>query len=333
MKKSTVISSIIFLIIIVIGGYFFYQNNIAKKSLGKINYGYEVWIGTFPYLVAYEKGYFKEQGLDVQLVKAESYAQEISDLLSGRTDFMGDFALVDVVKNVSLGNKLKVVLSTDYSNGGDGIVAKKEIENISELKGKKVAVEKDTLGEYLLYDALKKNNMTLADISEVNLTAQEAALAFIRGEVEVAVTYEPDLTLAVEKGDGWRLYTSAQSLGLIADALTFKADFLAENSEKVTAVVKAYTKAMDFILTNPQEAYLIGAKYFNITPVELEKQLLGIKLMTKDDNLNAFFYKTSIDSLHGAIIQANNFLLEKGTIKTKVDSTEILDSSFIKSLN
>ncbi|MFA5022352.1 MAG: ABC transporter substrate-binding protein [Patescibacteria group bacterium] len=332
MKKTIIIFFISLLLVTAVGGYFLYQNNL-KKSLEKINYGYEIWIGTFPYLVAYEKGFFKEQGLEVQLVKAESYAQEIADLLSGKTDFMGDFALVDVVKNISLGNKLKVVLSTDYSNGGDGIVAKKNIKSIGEIKGKKVAVEKDTLGEYLLYDALKKNNLTLADIQEIDLTAQESAQAFIRGDVEVAVTYEPDLTLAVNQGDGWRLYTSAQSLGLIADALTFRADFLKQNPKKVAAVVKAYVKAVDFISTNPKEAYAICAKYFNITPGQLEEQLAGIKLMTKDDNLNAFFYKTSIDSLHGAIIQANNFLQEKGTIKTRVDSTEILDTSFIKGLN
>ncbi|MFA6322796.1 MAG: aliphatic sulfonate ABC transporter substrate-binding protein [Candidatus Buchananbacteria bacterium] len=331
MKKIIILLLLIFLAAMAAGGYFLHKYS-ATKSLGKINFGYEAWIGVMPYVVAYEKGFFDEQGLEVELIYEESYDQEIAHLLSGRVDFIGDFALVDVVRSVSEGNDLKVVLATDYSNGGDGIAARKNLKEIKDLRGKKVAVEKDTLSEYLLYDALKKNGLSLADVSEINLSAPEAAQAFIDGKVDAAVTYEPDFTKAIEQGGGWRLYTSAQSLGLITDALTFRADYVENNPEKVIAVIKAYIKAIDFVRAQPEEAYRISAKYFNLTPTDLKKQIAGIKFLTKADNLEAFNYQTSLDSLHGAIMRANSYLLESKTIKNKIDSTDILMPRFIRDI-
>jgi len=205
MKKTITILTFVLLTILAAGGIFFYGQS-QPKSLGKITLGWNTWPGNLPYLVAYEQGFFKEQGLEMEMIAEESYLKKVDDLISGKIDFSGDMALVDVVEKASKGGKLNVVLATDYSNGADGIVAKKEIKNISEFKGKKVAAEVGTLGEYLLYDALKKNNLELSDVQEVNLSAQEAAQAFIRGEVDAAVTYEPDYSQAVEKGAGWRIY-------------------------------------------------------------------------------------------------------------------------------
>ncbi|MFA6476298.1 MAG: aliphatic sulfonate ABC transporter substrate-binding protein [Candidatus Paceibacterota bacterium] len=316
---------------ILIGAYFFYSQS-QTKSLGQITYGYQNWPGVLPYLVANDKGFFKEEGLDVKMVKVDSYVKEIEDLNSGQVDFIGDIALIDVVKQVSQGKDLKIVLATDYSNGADGIVAKKEIKTVLDLKGKKVAVEKGTLGEYLLFDALKKNSLGLSELSLVELSAQEAAQAFISGEVDAAVTYEPDFSQAVDKGNGWRLYTSSDSPGLIIDVLTFKKGFILQNEDKVQAVVAAYAKAMDFIKANSEEAYAVGAKYFAITPAEFKEQLAGIKLMDKFENNAALSYKISLDSLHGSVIEANTFLLGSGAIKNKVDSLDVIDASFLRGL-
>jgi len=331
MKKSIIISTIVLIVAIAVGGYYWYKTN-TPKNLGEIIWGLNVWPGNLPNLVAYDQGIYKKNGLDVKMIQEPDYGTLVTDFISGKINF-ADLALIDVVVKADDGEKIKIVLAADYSNGADGIVAKKEIRNIKELKGKKVAVEKDTLSEHLLYDALRKNELSLSDIVEVNLSAPKAAQAFIRGEVDAAATWEPDYTQAVEEGNGWRIYTSADSPGLIIDSLVFKSDYIKNNPEKVAAVVKSYFEGVDFIVANPEKAYEIGAKYSDITAEEFKIQYAGIKQMNKDDNTNAFFYRTTVDSLHGAIIQANKFLLEKRTIKTEVDSTEILDVSFVKGLN
>jgi len=331
MKKITTILAVVILVIVVIGGLFFYKQ-FQLKNLGEITYGWNTWPGVLPYLVAYDQGFFKEEGLDIKMIEEKSYADMLNDLIDDKIDFSGDLTLMDIVEKVGKGAELKVVLVTDYSNGADGIVAKKEIQNISELKGKKVAVEKGTLGEYLLYDALEKNDLNLSDILEINISAQESAQAFIRGEVDAAVTYEPDYSKAVEQGNGWRIYTSADSPGLIIDVLAFKNDFINHNPKKVVAVIKAYFKAMNFIEVNSDQAYEIGAKYFKILPNEFKEQYLGLKQVNFEDNLNMMSYRNSNDSLHFQIKDTYDFLKGKNIIQQEIDSTKIIDPQFIRTI-
>lgn len=334
-KRTIIFIFAIVAIVLLVLGFFgaFYYKNINKKYLGKITYGYEVWPGVLPYLIAYEKGFFAEQGLDVKLYKSQNYTQEIDDFLSGRVDFLGDYALIDVIKKVSTGEKVKVVLATDYSNGADGIVTDKSISNVSQLKNKKVAVEKNTLGEYLLYDALKKSNLSLSDLEEIDLSAQDSAKAFVDKKVDACVTYEPDLSKAIKEGNGNLIYNSSQSPGLIIDTLVFRPEFIEKNPSKVLAVVKAYFNAVNFIEKNNDEAYSIGAKYFDITKEDFKKQYEGIKQVSFIENMTLMSFGSGRDSLHGLVSSACDFLQTKDILHAKVDSLEIIDPQFVRALS
>ncbi|MEI6378438.1 MAG: ABC transporter substrate-binding protein [Candidatus Falkowbacteria bacterium] len=329
--KKIILITVVVLATALIGGYFYYQQ-IRPNNLEKITYGWNAWPGELPYLVAYERGFFKQEGLDVNLVEEGNYVNLLSDLTAGKINFSGGTALIDVVAKDSQGEKLKIILATDYSDGADGIIAKNEIKNVSQLKGKRIAVEVGTLGEYLLYDALKKSNLNLTDVQIVNLSAQESANAFASNSVDAAVTYEPYYSQVMKLGKGWGIYTSADSPGLIIDALVFKSDYVANNPTKVAAVTRAYFKAMDFIAANPDAAYEIGAKYFKISAAELKAQFATIKLVGLGGNQNLMAYNTNRDSLHGLIRQAGVFLKEKGLIRDMIDSTEIIDPSFVREI-
>jgi len=67
------------------------------------------------------------------------------------------------------GIKGKVFLVTDVSWGGDGIVARKEIKSIRDLKGKKVAFARGTPSHFLLYKALKQAGLSPKDIVQVKV--------------------------------------------------------------------------------------------------------------------------------------------------------------------
>lgn len=332
MKKITIISLCIVSLIVIVGGVYVF-GQFQTQSLGTIKYGYQTWPGVLPYLVAYDKGFYRSRGLDVVLVKEDSYVKELEDLISGNIDFSGDVALIDVVKNVSKGAKLNIILATDYSDGADGIVAKSSMKSVADLKGKNVAVEMGTLGEYLLHDALRKNNLGLTAVKEVNLSAQDAAQAFIDKKVDAAVSYEPSLSQAVKDGSGKILYSSSNSPGLIIDVLAFRSNYVKNNRAKVAAVVGAYAEAMDFIAKNPSEAYIIGAKYFGISVEQLVDQLKGIKLMSLGENMDLMAFGSGKDSIHGLINNAYDFLKSKGDIVSDVDTTEIVDPSFIRGVN
>src|SRR5207253_2486605 len=94
------------------------------------------------------------------------------------------------------------VFPIDASVGGDGILAKSTIKTVQDLKGQKVAVNQGSVSEWFLAQVLKKNGLSLSDVTEQNMKSGEAGAAFVAGQVDVAVTWEPWLSKAKARADG-----------------------------------------------------------------------------------------------------------------------------------
>lgn len=84
---------------------------------------------------------------------------------------------------------------------------------------------------------LKQAGMTEKDVSIVNMTADDAAAAFMAGQIGVAVTWEPHLTLAKEQKVGKVLVSSDQTPGLIVDVIALRCDVIEKQPEDVKALV------------------------------------------------------------------------------------------------
>ena len=90
---------------------------------------------------------------------------------------------------------VKQVLALDDSYGGDGIVAKKEIKTVKDLKGKTVAAQLGAGASYFwLNYVLAQNGLKLSDIQAVDMKAGDAGAAFVAGKIDAAVTWEPWLS-------------------------------------------------------------------------------------------------------------------------------------------
>ncbi len=127
--------------------------------------------------------------------------------------------------------KVEMDFITNFSNGGDGIIAKSDIMTISDLVGRKVAVPKfseaQTLVEWLL------NNSDLSEKEKAQIrgdmvyfeTADDTAKAFFSGSVDAAATWEPYLTQAESATDSRILFDTSMSTNLILDGIVFRKDF------------------------------------------------------------------------------------------------------------
>ncbi|MFA5125039.1 MAG: ABC transporter substrate-binding protein [Patescibacteria group bacterium] len=330
-----VLAIVLILIVAAVGAYWslrLSKQSVIPNNLGEITYGWDEWPGILPYLVAQEKGLFSANGLKVRMVKSETNSQLVSELINGQIDFVGDITMVDVLKAQSQGNKLQIINVTDYSNGGDGIVARKSIVSIADLKGKKVAVEQGSLSEKLLFYALEKNNLKLQDVQRVSLPAAEAAQAFIRGEVDAVVTYDPGLSEAVAAG-GVKIFSTALAPGLIIDVGVMRQDFIDSEPEKVKAVLRAYFQALEYIKNNPEESYAIGIKYFNVSEQEFIGYLSGLQLVDLRGNLSAMSYTSGYESLYGNGVLANRYLRSIGAIGSDVDVVGVIRPEFVRILS
>ena len=174
------------------------QIPIASAEPLKIAYG-STWVGWGPLHIAEEKGYFEDEGLEVELAQFDwDTPQEGFDLLANK-QIDGRLATLDEgTLHWKPESPFVVVLALDVSSGGDGVLVRtdRNIASAGDLKGKKVGLERTTPSHFLLSYLLKQNGLSEADVTIVNMSPEDAAAAVIAGDVDTAVSWNPYLTNA-----------------------------------------------------------------------------------------------------------------------------------------
>ncbi len=180
---------------------------------------------------------------------------------------------------------------TNYSNGGDGIIATSDILSVEDLVGKKIAVprfsEAQTLVEYLI----RNSSLSEADKKAIRKnmvyfeTADETAKAFFSGTVDAAATWEPYLTQAASSTDARILFDTSMSTNLILDGLVFRQDFVAENPEFIAKLIDGALQAAD-MYTKKYDSIKKMPMFELMTDAEIYEMCGGASLATWADNAN-----------------------------------------------
>jgi NMT1/THI5 like len=126
------------------------------------------WIG-----IAAAKGWFREAGLNVQLVDCNAdYSGSEKDLVEGRLD-TNTFVLFDLLDYIAQGAVLVGVINADYSAGSEKLVARAGIEQIGDLKGKKIGVPHNSYLRYVLEVAIGRVGLKPKDVQIVDLQPEK----------------------------------------------------------------------------------------------------------------------------------------------------------------
>src|SRR5262249_53110152 len=105
--------------------------------------GYSDWPGWLVLEIGKQKGFFKDAGVDVDLVWFADYGASIDAFTAKKLDGI----MIDCASSLTARSSV-IVFLTDYSNGNDMIVGKKGVDSIKALKGKTVGLE-ENLVEHL----------------------------------------------------------------------------------------------------------------------------------------------------------------------------------------
>ncbi len=235
-----------------------------------------------PTYVAYEKGFFAEEGFDVELISADFETRKIG-LNNGTIPIVnGDFQFFPSIEQ---GIDVKVV--DGFHNGCIKFVVRpdSDIATANDLKGKKIGV--DEIGgtphqvasvwiENAGISALQEDGeVTFLPYSDGNLELE----ALYNGDIDVAAMWDPLGSVAEKEGKVkviFDLSTDPTFAGKYCCFLFASNKVLQEDPEKVAAILRAYRKAQDWISKNPEEAVnlIIEGKYSQITDKELAVELL-----------------------------------------------------------
>ena len=220
----------------------------------KVTLGMSGWTGFQPLKLAEYAGIFKKNGVDIE-IRMIPPVQRSAALAAGALNAAATTVDQHIVWTSAGINTVQVAL-IDKSNGGDGLAVRNNINSIKELKGKTVNVDgPGTVQHFMLSYILEKNGMTMQDVVRVTMGAQPAAQAFVAGQSDAGLTYEPYLSTVRAKPDQGKIIVTSKDYPVVVDVLVFKKDFIDKHPKIVKATVDSFFEALDMIKREPAKAY------------------------------------------------------------------------------
>lgn len=294
------------------------------------------WPGFAPVHAARDLGYFKEEGLEVDIKFEDDRANVMAAMARGDID--ADMRTVGEHQGRPRDESTPgVIIGTiDQSLGGDGIVADASINSAADLKGKVVAAELNIPARLILQLKLKEAGLTLADLQIKDIATADTVAVFADPSITAVATYEPYMSQAVKisgRENAKILYSSKDTPGIITDIISVRRDDLAANPEKYRKFLRGIYRAIDYANKEPKKFAELVAPNFNLTGPEVEDILAGgVKYTPYEEAVEYLGPTGGAGKLHGIFDTIMQLNIENGAADNKLVATQQIDNSVIQNL-
>ncbi len=297
----------------------------AQAQDMKVGIGISGWTGFAPLILARDGGIFKKNGVDATIKMIPQKDRHLA-IASGDIQCAATTVETWIVWNAA-GVATKQIFQMDKSYGADGLAVRGDIKSIKDLKGKKVAAwAPGTAPYFLLSWFLKKNGLSVKDVTIVNLDPQNAAKAFVSNQdISAAATYEPYLSEVRGKPESGKIIATTLDYPMVMDTFGCTPKFLADSRKTAEAITKSYFEAVAMIQKEPQKSFGIMGAAVKQDAKAFEKSQSFLRW--QDKAANQKFFGGEIQAF---LKEAQDVLLESGVIKAKINLDATVDASFIK---
>ena len=292
----------------------------SAKSSPVIQFGTLPVIQALPLFVAAEKGYFKEAGINVELVPFNSAMEKDVALSAGQiSGYFGDMITPMVL--TANGTLVKIVATYFNTKNEQRMFAilaapKYPSKDLQAIAAAGIACSSNTMLEYLMVRLLEKKNIPANKINLVEVKSIPIRLQMLMSDqVPAAILPEPLVTLAQMKGA--RVMIDDSGTGMSATVLVFNDQFIAKNPEMVTAFLGAVQKANDFINQNPEQVRPIMNRECKI-PEPLQQSFTIPK-----------FPKLNVPQSE-EVMDVYKWLREKNVIKTEMTYGQFVAEGYVQ---
>ena len=224
----------------------------AQAPAGPVKVGVLKLTSSAPIFVGVEKGFFKEFGVEPELVYFQAAAPIATALAAGQLD-VGATGLTAALYNIVLGGE-KLWIVADKGREWPGyplvaIVVQKELwdgglRSVKDLKGKRIGVTQlGSTFHFHIGNILEKEGMSLGDVKIVPLQAMAATMEALKGKQVDAILVPQPFPGAVEAQGFGRIMAWAGDLYPWQIAAVFYSDRLARDRTRAVAFMKGYVKA------------------------------------------------------------------------------------------
>ena len=297
------------------------------NRLPRLTIAFQEWVGYGLFYLANEKGFFKEEGIELIFIneqldsaRRDAFKQGMLDCEAGTLDLL--------VSKAAQNTPIVAVMELDRSCGSDGIVASENIGGLEDLIGKRVALARDNVSEMFISYLFHKNGLSLTNVFIVPVRPEKAAQAFLDGQANACVTWEPHLSQALQKPGAHLLASTREHPDIIVDTLNVRKDLIERNPGMVKSLMRGWFKALKFYREHPDAANEIIAPYYRITAGEYSKAVENLKWIGYEHQQAPAQYEKWLEIF--------NMVMElkqaSGRIPKKPEASKFLDHTLMERL-
>lgn len=257
-----------------------------------------------------EKEFVKE-GIKINWIPIKAGLNQVRGMAAGEIDMVAAMNTSTLLIANSVGNRIVIVDGVAHPDDTFAIMAKPEVKNIVDLKGRQVVGPKGTVLHHLLSAALKSSGVEMKDVNWVSMNLPASLTTLLGGRADAALLAAGGI-LAAEKA-GFHALVKAKGLIETNLVLAARGDFAKEYPDIVRRVAKVNRQALQWALSNKSQAIALGAK-------ELQ--------LSKEDAAKLFdwshFYSDITQKDVDALQNSQRFLLEQKMMNRSVDINTLI---------
>lgn len=264
-----------------------------------INLSLDEWVGWKPIIDANQGlttqpgSIFDKLGLTVNISIINDGTASSNALIAGELNAAGyttNRAAFLSGKFNEAGLDVVMPVFTNYSAGGDGIVAKTGINTVNDLIGKRIGVPRFSEAQTLVIWFVNKSDLSDAEKNEIinNMIlfedASETGEAFFAGQLDVAATWQPYLSYAADSSDSHVMFSTTASKSLIMDGIVFRKDFAEAHPDVITAFADGVFQANDMYTTEFDYIREVMPMFAGVSDEDIKAQCGDAEMMGYAEN-------------------------------------------------
>ena len=286
-----------------------------SQETDKVSIGLLKLTSSAPIFIGIEKGFFKEEGLDLDIQWFEAAQPIAVATASNKIDVGATGITASLFNMVGSGQLLTLVADkgrehTGYSSSA--IVVRKDLweqglRKIEDLKGKRIGItQTGSTFHYMIGRLLEEKGLTLSDVELVSLGKIGALMASLQsGQVDAVILNEPNISKVEAAGYGKILSQVGDTMDYQTSAIFFSPK-LAKDKSAGVKFLKGYIKSTRYYydaVLNVQKGKIVpGTNYdevihiiANYTGVPVEDVKSGLPYIDRDGKLLSSDIQTQID--------------------------------------
>lgn len=245
MKRLTILS---FILIFCLAACNTNRKETVRTELQELRLGAMSSMDYIPFVIAQKQGIYDSLGLKVDIIKFFSANDRDASFQAGYVDgTIIDFTGAAIQQ--ASGIDLAMIMKND---GFFYLIAGKDtkIDSIPQLKGKNIAVSRNTVIEFSTDKILESANLQPTDINKPEINKIPLRLEMLHNnQIDASIFPDPFATIA--KSNGHKSLVTTKDLGISVTGTMFSGKALKEKQEEIKLLVKGYNLAVDYLKNHP----------------------------------------------------------------------------------